>query len=70
MGRRSWRIVFPASRGSVTTKLGRATSPPPREPQPHRSLWGEANPPNDGISTYVGNDDFDSGTDADTISSD
>eukprot|EP00959_Pyramimonas_sp_CCMP1952_P012682 268149-Pyramimonas_sp.AAC.1 len=25
-----------------------ASSPPPREPQPHRSLWGEANPQNDG----------------------
>eukprot|EP00959_Pyramimonas_sp_CCMP1952_P372517 7801158-Pyramimonas_sp.AAC.1 len=47
-----------------------ATNPPPREPQPHRSLWGEANPLNDGVATYLGNDDFDSGTDTDTISSD
>eukprot|EP00959_Pyramimonas_sp_CCMP1952_P171760 3589118-Pyramimonas_sp.AAC.1 len=30
-----------------------ATSPPPREPQPHRSLWGEANPLDDGVATYL-----------------
>eukprot|EP00959_Pyramimonas_sp_CCMP1952_P113644 2375816-Pyramimonas_sp.AAC.1 len=47
-----------------------ATGPPPREPQPRRSLWGEANPLCVGVSTYLGDDDFDSGTDANAISSD
>eukprot|EP00959_Pyramimonas_sp_CCMP1952_P316194 6617849-Pyramimonas_sp.AAC.1 len=68
MGQRSRRIYCHTSSGSITTKLGK--SPPPREPQPHRSLWGEANPLNDGVATHLDNGDFDSGTDADTISSD